>query len=137
MMTCFLPFILLMLSITFIDFHVLNLLHTPWDKSPLITMSVPLNTEISLLVIAEWFWHQCSAWIDAIIIIPKVHNFILLWLAEIHDQFSILLTSSGFFGALVQSILENVPCAYEKKVYLVAVGWNVLCMLGLLCLKYI
>ena len=51
----------------------------------------------------------------------------VLWLEKMLDMISILLNLLRFdVWPKMWSILENVPCALEKKVYSSAFGWNVL-----------
>ena len=52
-----------------------------------------------------------------------------LWSEKMLDTISIILNLLRFYlGPKMWSILENVPCALEKKLYSSAFGWNVLKM---------
>ena len=54
-------------------------------------------------------------------------SLIVLWLKKMLDTISIFLNLLRFdLWPKMWSILENVPCALEKKVYSSAFGWNVL-----------
>ena len=54
-------------------------------------------------------------------------SLIVLWLEKMLDTISIFLNLLWFdLWPKIWSILENVPCALEKKVYSSAFEWNVL-----------
>lgn len=56
-----------------------------------------------------------------------VSNFIALWLRNIHDIVLIhLYSSKQILWAIIQSILEKVPCVAKNNLYSVCVGWNIL-----------
>ena len=56
-----------------------------------------------------------------------ISNLIALWLEKMLDTISIFLSLVRFdFWLKIWSILENVLCALEKKVYSSAFWWNVL-----------
>ena len=60
-------------------------------------------------------------------LIHFVVSFIALSLEKMLDRISVLLNLLRFdLCPKMWSILENVPCALEKKVYSSAFGWNVL-----------
>ena len=51
----------------------------------------------------------------------------MLWLEKMLDRISVFLNLLRFdLGPKMWSILENVPCALEKKVYSSPFGWHVL-----------
>ena len=53
----------------------------------------------------------------------------MLWLEKMFDMIQIFLNLLRFdLWPKMWSILENVPCALEKKMYSSAYGWNVLKM---------
>ena len=56
-----------------------------------------------------------------------ISNLIVLWSEKILDTISIFVNLLRFdLWPKMWSILENVPCALEKKVYSSAFGWKVL-----------
>ena len=56
-----------------------------------------------------------------------ISSFIALWSENMHDRISIFLSLlRADLCPSMGSIVENVPCALEKNVYLPALGWNVL-----------
>ena len=56
-----------------------------------------------------------------------ISNLIVLWSEKMLDTSSVLLILLRFdLGPKMWSILENVPCALEKKVYSSPFGWHVL-----------
>ena len=56
-----------------------------------------------------------------------ISSLIALWLQKILDTISVLLNLLRFdLSPKVWSVLENIPCVLEKKVYYSAFGWNIL-----------
>ena len=56
-----------------------------------------------------------------------ISSLIALWSGKMLDTISIFLNLVRFdLWPKMWSILENVPCAFEKKVHSSAFGWNVL-----------
>ena len=62
-----------------------------------------------------------------VVFLYLISRLIVLWTEKMLDMISIFLNLLRFdLWAKMWSILENVPCALEKKVYSPAFGWNVL-----------
>ena len=66
----------------------------------------------------------CFLWFFFLVIDIESHSFVFR--EDAWYDFSFLKFTKVWFVTKMWSILENVPCTLEKKVYSSAFGWNVL-----------
>ena len=70
---------------------------------------------------------MCLCFLQFFFFLSLISSLIALWLQKILDTISVLLNLLRFdLLPKVWSVLENIPCVLEKKVYYSAFGWNIL-----------
>ena len=70
---------------------------------------------------------MCLCFWQFFFFLQMISSLIALWSEKVLDRVSYFLNLLSFdLWPKMWSILENVPCALEKKVYSSAFGWNVL-----------